>query len=76
MSISFFFDTAPDIFRLVNSLSKYYLIELSIKKSGREFLCHTDFKNPISLCKVVQSAHLLYARNKRLWIKPFFVDHM
>ena len=53
MSISFFFDTAPDIFRLVNSLSKYYLIELSIKKSGREFLCHTDFKNPISLCKVV-----------------------
>ena len=38
----------------MNSLSKIILVQLSIKKSGKEFLCHTDFKNPISLCKVTK----------------------
>ena len=52
MKTSFFFDTAPDIFRIINSLSKIFLIQLSIKESGREFFWHIDFKNSISLFKV------------------------
>ena len=71
MKTSFFFDTVPDIFRLINSLSRNLLVHLSIKKSGKEFLYHIDFKNSISVCKVMSSAHMLYARNKRVWIKPF-----
>ena len=49
---SFFFDTVPDIFRLITSLSRNILIHLSIKKSGKEFLCLIEFENSTLICKV------------------------
>ena len=58
MKASFFSDSVPNIFYVVNSLSKKCLIQLSIKRNGKQFLFHTDFENSISLCKLVLSVHM------------------
>ena len=53
MKISFLSEMVLEDFRLMNSLSKKILIQLSIKKSGNEFLCQIIFKYLISLCKTL-----------------------
>ena len=72
IKISFLSLMEFDVLRVINNLSKILLVQLSMKKCGKEFFCHINFKHWTSLWNVLQSAHILNARNKRVWIKPFF----
>ena len=45
--ISFLVELSFSFFLSINNLSKNFLMHLLMKNNGKEFFCHTDFKNKI-----------------------------
>ena len=45
---SFLVELSFSFFLFISNLSKNFLTHLSMKNNGKEFFCHTDFKNKIS----------------------------
>ena len=50
--ISFLVELSLTFFLVINNLCKNFSTHLSMKKNGKEFFCHTDFRNKISWWKL------------------------
>ena len=46
--ISFLAELSFSFLLFINNIFKNFLTHLSMKNNGKEFFCHTDFKNKIS----------------------------
>ena len=51
-AIFFLVELSSTFFLLINTLSKNFLMHFSMKNNGKEFFCHTDFKNKITWWKL------------------------
>ena len=50
--ISFLVELSLTFFLVINNLCKNFSTHLSMKNNGKEFFCHTDFRNKISWWKL------------------------